>query len=90
MRTSSPVAVEPDGSHFYTAPIHPDLGGEAGIVAIVLETAGEACPLGDLALPALPPADADEADEILELCRKRLLHDGQVQLERQFDVGRCG
>ena len=62
-----PVAVEPDGSHFYTAPIHPDLGGEAGIVAIVLETAGEACPLGDLALPALPPADADEADEILEL-----------------------
>jgi hypothetical protein len=62
-----PVAQEPDGSYFLTAPIHPDLGGEAGTVAIVLETAGEACPLGDLALPALPAADANEADEILEL-----------------------
>jgi len=81
-RVQLPIGQAEDQSFFFAAPIHPDLAGEAGSVWMVLETGGELCDLGFLSLPALAPASATDADEILAL-----LEELTIQLLESYAFG---
>ncbi|MCH2171967.1 hypothetical protein MK489_14370 [Myxococcota bacterium] len=65
-----------DSGFFFTAPIHPDLAGEAGSLRVWLDLASmteESCDLGTIEVPALPPSDSSEADEVLDLLEQAAL-----------------
>ena len=58
-----------DSSFFFTAPLHPDLAGEAGKLKVWLDLAPAAasCDLGTIEVSALPPSGPNEAEEVLAL-----------------------